>query len=111
MHEAELALGGQTPDAMAGMLTLVNTPPPPPPPPIINPGSDGTVALEPTGHRLLVLFVRIMHLVYGSIKCVRAPATTLMHTSDKNILYVRRLVVYRNQRGWWCKKQGNKASD
>ena len=32
-------------------------------------------------------------------------------TSDKNILYARRLVVYRNQRRWWCKKQGNKDCD
>ena len=33
------------------------------------------------------------------------------YTSDKNILYARRLVVYRNQRRWWCKKQGNKDCD
>ena len=32
-------------------------------------------------------------------------------TSNKSILYTRRLVVYRNQRRWWCKKQGNKACD
>ena len=41
---------------------------------------------------------------------VRKPVKTNI-TSDKNILYVRRLVVYRNQRRWWCKKQGNKACD
>ena len=37
------------------------------------------------------------------------PGTSV--TSDKNILYARRLVVYRNQRRWWCKKQGNKDCD
>ena len=36
---------------------------------------------------------------------------SLYVTSDKNILYARRLVVYRNQRRWWCKKQGNKDCD
>ena len=32
------------------------------------------------------------------------------YTSNKNILYTRRLVVYRNERRRWCKKQGNRVS-
>ena len=43
-------------------------------------------------------YMKLLHVIYNV-------------TSDKNILYARRLVVYRNQRRWWCKKQGNKASD
>ena len=54
--------------------------------------------------------------MYERLEHITSPNGYSLHmlqhyTSDKNILYARRLVVYRNQRRWWCKKQGNKDCD